>query len=807
MESAASAYRRLMREESFQEAAKTLFRQMQKLAQTAGTDFESYKREHWQELEKLYLPQDLKAICDLLDKGYSLREVTEAYTDQNLFAMDMGSTDLVKIYEDKVLGLVNNERQKRSGAEFDRANKAYHDYASAADKKYDHHEKVNPDYRVGEIVIAMMMRDGFAESTIVDVLESNADHDSAYIKSMMEKCGHVKQAYLDIERAGSLDDARNEYDVYRTFTKGYMARTEAKFLTYEDELEIVKTMQAEDFPEEFLKNALMKASPVALEPGRDANAYAEAVLSGDNDLAKGHSLNGESIVGCNDYYMDFIETAQKDLLEKGIVQGITDDNRPYYDCLAVRQLLQKHYPEKDIMMAINKFSGRMTGSRPNYAIWMLEKAKKLMKKEQNWMQKNLPKIEKGMTYAQLAAAGIAAVAIVAGILHERLALNPSLEQNLHATFLDKDLAEACLNRYPDFDKEALQGVFADSPRAIVMSGNRSFKEQEYGERIVAEAEKRLAKHSHQVQEQKSVFEEFNKQHGLSYQGITPQDNVSAFHYGRTALQLMIKGYDEFAIRNAILLTDAPEDRPPEKFADEIIDKTRKVHGRLQNIKNYVDTNEVPAKMPETAADFYQQRIHQEYSRRHFVKSSMDVDIVKDMLAYGKWTGRQMREAIMEFSPIAIEPGRDAGYFADYVLPNAKNRLMDEKDKLNNYHPVPRQQHSDSAAEEYDYHRDRILQAIDLPFNSQMDELIAETMLIQGFDVMELADVIQQNSPCQDGQESYGLNLVNHARYKKSAIQEAEEREMPAGQTLVRTITETTEITETTTTETTEVESA
>ena len=109
---------------------------------------------------------------------------------------------------------------------------------------------------------------------------------------------------------------------------------------------------------------------------------------------------------------------------------------------------------------------------------------------------------------------------MASILRERLALNPSLEQHLFAAYLDKDLAEACLNRYPDFDKEALAGALADSPRAIILSGSRLPEEEQYAEHVIQAAEKRLESHHKSVEQQKSIFEEFNKQHGLAYQGLS-----------------------------------------------------------------------------------------------------------------------------------------------------------------------------------------------------------------------------------------------------------------------------------------------
>lgn len=197
------------------------------------------------------------------------------------------------------------------------------------------------------------------------------------------------------------------------------------------------------------------------------------------------------------------------------------------------------------------------------------------------MNEALPSYQKDSTYAELAAAGISASVIFSSILHERLALNPSLEQHLFDPYLDKDLAEACLTRYPDFDREALAGIITDSPRAIILSGSRMPEENEYADHVIQAAEKRLENHRQAVAQRKSIFEEFNKQHGLAYQGVgDPKENLSAFHCGRTALQMKIKGYDELEIRNAILATETKD----AAFADRILERTAAVFTRLMYIK-------------------------------------------------------------------------------------------------------------------------------------------------------------------------------------------------------------------------------
>lgn len=774
MEPASRAYQRIIMSENLRSNAQQLYQQLHNEAEEQGLDYEEVKRRHCQDFENLYLPQDLKVICDMLEHGYSMREVTEAYTDQNLFAQDIKVPELVKIYEDKVMSLVNDERKRRSGQEFDRAAAAYASYSKSIAGKYDDHSDAYRDYQQGEIIISMMVKDGFSEKTIADVLESQTEaYSSAYIKSIVGKCGHVKQAYLDIRHAPDLlDDARNGYDVYRIFAKRYMTRTGTTLLSFDDDIGIVQDMIQQDFPESLLQDILLSASPVAREPGRNPDEYIKAILTGEADRGTVDRMTGEAVLTCEEQYKDLIEAYDQSLKEEGRLMGIQSTQRPYYDCLAVRSLLIQHYMDHEIMKVLNEQSGAAAATRPNYAMWMLEKAKKLLRKEQTLLNETLPSYQKDSTYAELAAAGISASVIFFSILHERLALNPSLEQHLFDPYLDKDLAESCLTRYPDFDRGALAGIITDSPRAIILSGSRMPEENEYADHVIQAAEKRLENHRQAVAQRKSIFEEFNKQHGLAYQGVgDPEENLSAFHCGRTALQMKIKGYDELEIRNAILATETKD----AAFADHILERTAAVFTRLMYIKNYVPSSH-PPEVNLSAEDFYIQELHDQYKKRHYIKSSMDVDAVKKMLAEGRFNGRQIREAVQNLSPIAIEPGRDASYYQKYVLPNAKARLMDEKDKLAQYHPVPRNIHADSAEEEYAYHQSRIQKAIDLPYNPQMDALIAEAMLIQGFLPEDIAQSVQAASPCAAEQKNYGTALVNHVRFQDKKEEDIEQQQ-------------------------------
>jgi hypothetical protein len=783
MELAAHAYQRYIKQNFPADAAQQLYQKIKVAADAAQMDFHKMKKRYIQDFENLYLSKDLEVLCDLLDNGYSMRDVMEAYTHQNSFANEFHEEDaIISQYEDKVLSLVNDERKKRVGREYEKAKDVYLAYLENNQNKYAGHEDAFSAYHEGEIIISMLVQDGFAEETIHTVLQNASQHDSTYIKTMMEKCGHVKQAYLDIQSAGVLDDARNEFDVFRSFAKSYMERTGTKLLGFDDELQIVKEMRAEKFPDPFLKPALLKASPVAMEPGRNPQEYVEALISSDVDLENSllPGLEKGAFVNTSDVYMDLIEQYQEQLTAAGILTGINEKNRIYYDCLAVRELLQRCQPEKDIMQALEDKSPEASNLSLNYAMWMVEKAKKLLKKEQTFLQMQVQNTPDHGSYQSLLSKGITAKEIYQAILRTRLELNPSLSQKLYASFMDKDMAEACMHLYPDFDKDALAGIIQESPRAILLSGTRLPEERNYAENVIQEASKRLVDVGQRQEQEKSIFMEFNRQRGLVSQGVVEAKNaMSAFQWGRSALQMLMKGYDLFTIRKAIIDTADPLDKSPEAFADDILEKTPKVYDRLMQVKNYV-----PVEHPKTAEEYYRKKLFKYYQKRHAVKSSMDVSIVKDMLARNIFHANDIHNAIKDFSPIAIEPGRDENYYYKYVLPNGRNKYMEEKDKLKYYKPIPRLEHEESAVEEYKYHKEQMEEAIDLPYTMQMDKLIAETMLVQGFLMVDIIQALSIESPCRDEQSNYGLCVVNRA---KQSFEQSFEREEVNTRSLVRNV--------------------
>lgn len=778
MEKAVRAYRRIAHTKEQQQAEQELLRRLQEEAKSKGVDYEHYKEQHAQEFENLYYQQDLKALCDMLDMGYSIRETTEAYTDGNRFAAQIGNDDFVKIFEDKVLGGLNDERARRASEEYDRAVLAYQSYQGEIRFQQDVHDEHLSVYREGKIVTRMMVRDGFSEKTIADVLEKESGRTPAYIKSLLESCGHVKQAYHAIWQAGSIDDAKSEYDLYRSVAKVYIKESGAELLTYDDDAAIVAEIRAMDFPEDLLKNAVSKASPVALAPGQDATGYTFSLLAGDTEPI----VADRPVADADACYMDYIETWQKELKDKGILRGIDETNRPYYDTLAVRSLLLSHVAEADIANTLRGKSPQAIATRKDYIPWIISKAKRLIHAEQDLLHGAHPKLERGKSYSQLAAAGIGVAAILAGLLHEQLALTPAAALQLFAPRMDQILAETALFRYPDISREALQGAIARLPRAILLDGTNLPESKAYAENILREAEARLNALRAQEEAEKAVRKAYQEaEKAAKRRGDPTEKEKHPESLPRTALRMLIAGYTDMEVRQTIL-ADAPDK------ADPIMENAHRAHARILQLKEYKPLEETRI---QTAEEEYRNALCHEYQRRKFLTNRMDIQIARDMLAHGRHSTAKICAAILAFSPLAVEMGNAEAYARDYVLPNAKKDLLSQKEKLKSYHPVPRQNHEADAGAEYRFHQAQMKEAIHLPYSNQMDAKIAETMLAQGFPPVEIASAMQEESPCRGERKDYGLSVVNHARHEERRAKKEARSETPR----IRIYEETTETAE------------
>lgn len=225
--------------------------------------------------------------------------------------------------------------------------------------------------------------------------------------------------------------------------------------------------------------------------------------------------------------------------------------------------------------------------------------------------------------------------------------------------------------------------------------------------------------------------------------------------------MMRSGSNEQLIRDMISsnTSDDISETELDDLVKKIVSKNKEVIERVKVIDEYKEPA-VEAAMP-TPKDFYLSRMSKQHKIRKAFNASMDADIVKDMLAIN-YSRNDIKNTVLECSPIVCQPGRGNDYYDKYVRYTALQSYQTELIKLENYYPEPRQQKEQDCQKEYQYHLKKIMAAIALPFMIEMDGLIAGTLLIQGFSSNDICDAINQLSPLKDSQNNYGMGVVKNA---------------------------------------------
>lgn len=757
-------YFRLIAESNIKEHISSFKAGLANEAAAKGLDPATYLHEHQKDVLKQYQKIDLGILCALLDRGQSWRNIYETFTNNSIILQELESPAEIRSYTDEVLGMVQKEMYQRTRKDFEEASRAFSSHAEALEAKYQDNDTELNDYRNGEIVINMLLKDDFSQDTIEKVLLSN-NYPEDYAKGLMEKSMLIKRLYNDVAEAPPMANAKNEFDIYRAVAKEYMAKLGIKIMSYNDDLAICQQLKSLKFPDNYLRRSFLRASPVAHEPGRNPEAYVEAVLSGDSSHAEfKDGLNKSPVMDIEQVYKAALEIYDKYLKDKGINKDIEhSDERVYYDCLATRKLFNAHFTENEIYGALSYSPQSTNPAFPGYAQWLLDKTNKLLNKEKELINHKKLVIP-SQSYKELLEHGFKPMEIVTAILQERMELNPSLKQRLYMPFVDKDLTEAALTRYPDFDLDALKGIINSFPRAIILSGTRLPEEKDYADNVIAEATKRIEAASNIKKAQEKLQESLKNQQDVQYQGVTGETSnmkMSIYHLGRTALAMMRSGSDEQLIRDMIAGNTLP-DMPADDLDDmvkRIISQNREVIKRVQAIDEYKEPA-TKSIMP-AARDFYMSKMLKQHEIRKAFNASMDADIVKDMLALN-YSRNDIKNAVQDCSPIVCQPGRGNDYYDKYVRNTALQSYQTELTKLVNYYPEPRQQKEDDCSKEYQYHLQKLKAAIALPFMIEMDGLIAATMLIQGFSSPEISDTLNQMSPLRESQNNYGLGVVKNA---------------------------------------------
>lgn len=721
------------------------------------------QQENLSALNDYYTSIDVETLAEMLDIGYSEREVSEAYSNNNLFSDIVQSKSMQSFYEKNVYALLHSKREEIIDAQIEEGTEEYLRLIKTvpAGLEQDSAENDYNIFREGNAIISLMLTKRLSAETITRILLANSPYKGSnreiYVKKLIDQCQHVKQNYLQIKSVNpNLEEAEQAVDIYRIYAKEYMKKNDLYLLNYDNDFEILEALRADMIPEEYLKPAFLEGSPVAIQPGRDKDNYIESLFSEQENSTNLIISNNNNYLTVADIYRGLIENADKKLKQAGVLEGV-NKSRLYYDCLVAYELIKEnHFEFKDIRKAIED-NCPASFNKANHAEITLNTVSEILDREQNLLKLPEKPVElyKGMTYDE-ATDKYTPRDIFKSVLYEHVALNPSITNRLLNRNVNIDLAESVLYKFPDFDLDVLKELLESTPFGLLAHRSNSPDDKKYGFITIKKAKERLAKQNVINNREQSLLDTYSSTYRTAGQGLTEFSSLNSVLYrqGQSALKELNRGMNIYDIKRGILETAERNliDMPIELFADKIIKMVQAVQKRMLFIQ------ELPTiENPRQAELFYQQRLADYFhDNRKFNKES-DIAAVQQMIL-ADYPKSEILQSINEFSPFAIFPGNTEKY-PYTIIQTAEQNIEKERKKLRSLILGPRLEKEPQAEEAYMSWKKNIREMINLDHDSRMDEAIIRVMLLEGYEDKDIENTVQENSPCRKLQNNYSENII------------------------------------------------
>lgn len=761
--------------------------------------YQEVRERHEQEIASIFAPADEEALSLLLDQGFSERDAHEFMQDDGYFVRQITDSQYADRYANNLFRAVAEARGKRADEDIDACEEAAAKFAQLLESPQQ--EKGWNFHTEGQVAIYLLVQEKYMPETVYDVMDGRLhgygrEHVDE-LEKLMEKAQQVKSAYLAIEEAPPVGQGKSPAAVYRSYLKRYLTEKGSALLSFADEQAVIRQMLEDGFPQKFLPQAIQKGSPVAKEPGRLEDKYIEALLY-DGEVKE--TTTAKADVSALDMYKNRLEAYDKEFRRSGHDGGITGNFRKYFDCLVTMSLIGRGRKDEEIENAILEGNPHIEkGRERSYAQDLLEKARRLIQKQQEWLEKVEDKLPAGKSFKELMALEYTVQAIWKYLLQERLALNPSYTGQLWKKGVDRDIVETCLLRYPDIDRKALHDVIGQSPRAILLEDTGLAEASNYADEIIDSVVEQMAENAAQLAEEDALEEEYSRQIELSAEGLEI-DAVNEYQCGQGALQLMMHGYDTLAIRNALLKKTSQQNikskstgaKSAVPYVDGILQRVRNAYSRILTIKAYEQSKDVQENAAEAE---YKAEMKKLWQKNKVMRPADDESIMARLLAHHK--KELVIAALLACSPWTAMPGVSGLYVEHYLMRKAQQEILNAQRRLAKEKPRVRERKSDSISEDYREEREAIQKRHTLlPYSMKMDELVAISLLMAGWNTLAVGRVLDEESPCRESQQNYGVSVANRAHkavFSTITVEEENRNETWAGietPTRRRTITET-----------------
>ena len=557
----------------------------------------------------LLYDDDLTCAIRLFEVGYDIKDVMAAIKKHSPIMDKLETPKAKAIYIGKILDNINTEWTHKAENSFAAAQASYKLRMNALQKKYEEHEKHKVGlYQDGEIALALVIKEGFTPKVAETVVKHNSTNKevekSAYL-SMLHDCLADTEERYRLIRSASNDSVNTSSDIYRAQAKKYMEDTHTAILTSTDEQKIIDKIYTsliskiqENMPEyretpdkldalmdtqikPFLRKAIVEASPVYTEPGRDRDAYLTSVLAEfESDYKTRKNMSSLQYPVVQEIYRSRMRT-----LHAQVTDYINLHDKTFMDGIAAKELLDMRQAPANILRAIEENSEVRLGKdstfedMKSYAEYVLKKAGQSLHAEKEILNfERIPEIPAGGKFADT---GLTIKQMFQKIMKERIDDYPSFALELTEPFADRDTVEKLIHQYPDYNRQELKkAIMEASPRAQLPGIG-----PEYAEEIIRQAEARLEKVHECETRSMELQKEFNKLRGLSAEGVEDfQNPMMKFKDGRIAAKLLRKHTDKADIKKYLVtFAKASSIALPFAYADQILAAASLVLKREQAI--------------------------------------------------------------------------------------------------------------------------------------------------------------------------------------------------------------------------------
>lgn len=707
---------------------------------------------------QVLFPLDLKIVCTMLDEGYPLKETTESLNQYSLFAVaakERCTSEDMRHHADHVMAHVNEVRERKVGEKYELAKKFY--LSRSNHKTFDEAQE-------GGIILSMLAGGFSADVVEAVILDNNAvmKESPALLRRMIEDCVEIRHFYDTLRQAVSPAAIhRGSLSAYRYFASEYLRKSKQSVLSIQGDQAIAHQMIEAGFKEDFIIKSL-RHSPIASEPWRDKSRYIKTILSKVQEVKAQQNYANNRYMLTASMYDDKINRFLAAVEQKAQAYDIVS-SRAYCDGIVARELLEEHQLRTNVERVIAKKSpeakkaqaGEMNESARSYGMAIVAAAYAVLRAESVLLKEPKMPIPEDVPLQELKERGVTVGDLYQDAIHRRICHYPSTAAMLTAPFVDRDVVENLLTRYPGIDrKDVEEAIRENSPRAQ-MSGVG----EDYPATVIESVYTRLNRLAEQKKRQSEFTKEMKEHTRLEKDAFTAGSSTwnLTLCTGLVAIRMLQEGHSDREILPALI-------QPPditEQDASHIMSSAENVLSRMEYIRQYIPFSDLPREHLEPKAlsgDEYIRLYQAASMSKDRLMTDLDVEIATNMLLKG-YTRDEVQETVQTHSPVAAEPGRNSDY-SFYITEQAELAIEKEKERLKVYRPMPRNEREYDAEKEYAYHVGNMRTSFFLPHESFMDRLIAEAMLVQGFQEAEIGAAIEKLSPVANGGEGYGMGILH-----------------------------------------------